>query len=161
MQRKTREPRLASLRIWVNNHSIGTGILERRSEGECPALAPAPLPRLSPLRSFFRRRSESFVKRSLKSFGRGGSKKTPLPRNWKLVKEKDGAFGKEKIYYLNSVTNQTSHEPPPPLPNGWKEALHKDSGRVYYYNKVERQLHDPYSQTRPLLPSWLSPWPSP
>ena len=69
------------------------------------------------------KRSESFVKRSLKSFGRGGGKKTPpLPKNWKLVKEKDGAFGKEKVYYLNSVTNQRSHEPPPPLPKGWKAA---------------------------------------
>ena len=86
------------------------------------------------------KRSESFVKRSLKSFGRGGGKKTPpLPKNWKLVKEKDGAFGKEKVYYLNSVTNQRSHEPPPPLPKGWKEALHKDSGRVYYYNKDTRE----------------------
>ena len=53
-----------------------------------------------------------------------------------MVKEKDGAFGKEKVYYINTVTNQRSHEPPPPLPKGWKEALHKDSGRVYYYNKV-------------------------
>jgi len=85
------------------------------------------------------KRSESFVKRSLKSFGRGGKKCPPLPKNWKLVKEKDGAFGKEKVYYLNTVTNQRSHEPPPPLPKGWKEALHKDSGRVYYYNKETRE----------------------
>ena len=76
----------------------------------------------------------------MKSFARGGGKKTPpLPKNWKLVKEKDGAFGKEKVYYYNTVTNQTSHEPPPPLPKGWKEALHKDSGRVYYYHKETRQ----------------------
>ena len=85
------------------------------------------------------RRSESFVKRGLKSFGRGKAKTPPLPKNWKMVKEKDGAFGKEKVYYLNTVTNQRSHEPPPPLPKGWKEALHKDSGRVYYYNKQTRE----------------------
>jgi len=84
-------------------------------------------------------RSESFVKRGLKSFGRGKAKTPPLPKNWKMVKEKDGAFGKEKVYYLNTVTNQRSHEPPPPLPKGWKEALHKDSGRVYYYNKQTRE----------------------
>ena len=76
----------------------------------------------------------------MKSFARGGGKKTPpLPKNWKLVKEKDGAFGKEKVYYYNTVTNQTSHEPPPPLPKGWKEALHKDSGRVYYVHKATRK----------------------
>jgi len=84
------------------------------------------------------KRSESFVKRGLKSFGRG-KKSPPLPKNWKMVKEKDGAFGKEKVSYVNTVTNQRSHEPPPPLPKGWKEALHKDSGRVYYYNKETRE----------------------
>ena len=42
----------------------------------------------------------------MKSFARGGGKKTPpLPKNWKLVKEKDGAFGKEKVYYYNTITN--------------------------------------------------------
>ena len=56
-----------------------------------------------------------------------------------MVKEKDGAFGKEKVYYVNSVTGMKSHEVPPPLPKGWKEALHKDSGRVYYYNKETRE----------------------
>ena len=86
----------------------------------------------------------------MKSFARGGGKKTPpLPKNWKLVKEKDGAFGKEKVYYYNTVTNQTSHEPPPPLPKGWKEALHKDSGRVYYYNKVSANTTQSPSPTPP------------
>ena len=69
----------------------------------------------------------------MKSFARG-KKSPPLPKNWKMVKE-----GKDKVYYVNTVTNQRSHEPPPPLPKGWKEALHKDSGRVYYYNKQTRE----------------------
>lgn len=85
------------------------------------------------------KRSESFVKRGLKSLGRGKAKGPSLPKNWKMVKEKDGAFGKEKVFYHNTVTKQRSHEPPPPLPKGWKEALHKDSGRVYYYNKMTRE----------------------
>lgn len=83
------------------------------------------------------------IKKSSKSFGfksfSRGKKSPPLPKNWKMVKEKDGAFGKEKVYYVNSVTGMKSHEPPPPLPKGWKEALHKDSGRVYYYNKETRE----------------------
>ena len=56
-----------------------------------------------------------------------------------MVKEKDGAFGKEKVDYVNSVTGMKSHEVPPPLPKGWKEALHKDSGRVYYVHKATRK----------------------
>ena len=48
----------------------------------------------------------------MKSFARGGGKKTPpLPKNWKLVKEKDGAFGKEKVYYYNTVTSHRHHCP--------------------------------------------------
>lgn len=69
----------------------------------------------------------------------GGKKKekkekVELPPNWKKAKDKDGT-----VYYFNTVTQQKSHEVPPPLPKGWREALHKDSGRVYYYHKQTRQ----------------------
>jgi len=78
-------------------------------------------------------RSTSFFKGGMKSFARGKNKGPPLPKNWKIVKEKDS------VYYVNTITNQRSHEPPPPLPKGWKEAMHRDSGRVYYYNKTTRE----------------------
>ena len=65
--------------------------------------------------SSFLRRSTSFFKGGMKSFARGKNKGPPLPKNWKMVKEKDS------VYYVNTVTNQRSHEPPPPLPKGWKE----------------------------------------
>ena len=63
-----------------------------------------------------------------------GPAKEKLPRNWKKAKEKDGT-----VYYVNTVTQRRCHEVPPPLPAGWREALHKDSGRVYYYHKATRQ----------------------
>lgn len=66
-------------------------------------------------------------------FGRKKVPKTKLPPNWKKAKDKDGS-----IYYFNSVTQQKTHELPPALPAGWREALHKDSGRVYYYQKEKR-----------------------
>jgi len=62
------------------------------------------------------------------------SPKDKLPRNWKKAKDKDGS-----VYYVNTVTQRRCHEPPPDLPKGWREALHKESGRVYYYHKATRQ----------------------
>jgi len=65
---------------------------------------------------------------------KSGKDKAPaLPKNWKKV-TKNG-----ETYYLNSVTQQRSHEVPPELPKGWKEALHKESGRIYYYNKASKE----------------------
>jgi len=78
-------------------------------------------------------KEDSAPLRSISIFGR--KKDTPkLPVNWKKAKDKDG-----KVYYFNTVTQQRSHEVPPPLPPGWKEALHNESGRVYYYHKATRQ----------------------
>jgi len=83
----------------------------------------------------FDEKAEEKPERSFSLFGGRGKKKEPkLPRNWKRAKDKDGT-----IYYFNSVTQQRSHEVPPPLPAGWKEALHKESGRVYYYHKGSGQ----------------------
>ena len=70
--------------------------------------------------------------RSFSLFGGKGKKKVVLPPNWKKAKDKEG-----KLYYFNQITQQRSHEPPPALPTGWKEALHKDTGRIYYYNKKQ------------------------
>ena len=36
---------------------------------------------------------------------------------------------------FNSQTQQVTWEKPSLLLPGWKEAMHKESGRVYYYNK--------------------------
>eukprot|EP00325_Prymnesiales_sp_UTEX-LB-985_P013161 CAMPEP_0174754662 /NCGR_PEP_ID=MMETSP1094-20130205/105856_1 /TAXON_ID=156173 /ORGANISM="Chrysochromulina brevifilum, Strain UTEX LB 985" /LENGTH=346 /DNA_ID=CAMNT_0015960541 /DNA_START=139 /DNA_END=1179 /DNA_ORIENTATION=- len=73
--------------------------------------------------------------RSISMFGKKkAAAKDKLPPNWKKGKDKTG-----KVYYFNTITNQTSHEVPPPLPRGWREALHKDSGRVYYYHKETRK----------------------
>jgi len=75
--------------------------------------------------------------RSFSLFGgkkKDKEKKVELPPNWKKAKDKEGS-----IYYFNTVTQQKTHEVPPPLPKGWREALHKDSGRVYYYHKETRQ----------------------
>lgn len=69
--------------------------------------------------------------RSVSIFGKKGPK---LPKNWKKAKEKDGT-----IYYFNTVTQQKRPDFPPALPPGWREALHKESGRVYYYHKETRQ----------------------
>ena len=73
--------------------------------------------------------------RTFSLFGGGKKKdKVKLPPNWKKAKDKEG-----KVYYFNTVTQQRSHEVPPSLPKGWREALHKESGRVYYYHKETRQ----------------------
>ena len=80
-------------------------------------------------------RSMSFAQRTASRFSRAKKPAEPaLPKNWKKVKEKDGS-----TYYVNSVTGMRSHEAPPPLAAGWKEAMHKDSGRVYYYNKKTKE----------------------
>jgi len=42
------------------------------------------------------------------------------------------------VYYINTITQRRCHEVPPELPKGWREALHKESGRVYYYHKATR-----------------------
>jgi len=65
---------------------------------------------------------------------KAAAKEPKLPRNWKKSKKKDGT-----VYYINTVTQRTCHEPPPELPKGWREALHKDSEKVYYYHKTTRQ----------------------
>jgi len=77
--------------------------------------------------------SSSIMGRTM-TFRKKGPAKEKLPRNWKKAKEKDGT-----VYYVNTVTQRRCHEVPPPLPAGWREALHKDSGRVYYYHKATRQ----------------------
>jgi len=76
--------------------------------------------------------SSSVMGRTM-TFRKKGAKEK-LPRNWKKAKEKDGT-----VYYINSVTQRRCHELPPELPKGWREALHKESGRVYYYHKATRQ----------------------
>jgi len=71
-----------------------------------------------------------------RTFSMFGSKKPKekLPPNWKKAKDKEG-----KMYYFNTITQQKTVEPPPTLPKGWREALHKESGRVYYYHKETKQ----------------------
>ena len=73
--------------------------------------------------------------RSISIFG-GKKKKDDdaLPPNWKKAKDKDG-----KVYFFNSVTQVRQYTTPRPLPKGWTEALHKDSGRVYYVHKATRK----------------------
>lgn len=78
-----------------------------------------------------------FGDRALSLFGGGKPKKKDeetLPLNWKKAKDKDG-----KVYYFNSVTQVRQYTTPRPLPKGWTEALHKDSGRVYYMHKATRK----------------------
>jgi len=76
-----------------------------------------------------------FGERALSLFG-GGPKKSAdgLPPNWKKAKDKDG-----KVYYFNSVTQVRQTTEPRALPKGWTEALHKESGRVYYVHKATRK----------------------
>lgn len=74
--------------------------------------------------------------RALSLFGGGKPKKHEgaLPPNWKKAKDKDG-----KVYFFNSVTQVRQYTTPRFLPKGWTEALHKDSGRVYYVHKATRK----------------------
>jgi hypothetical protein len=77
-----------------------------------------------------------FGERALSMFG-GAPKKGGaggLPPNWKKAKDKDG-----KVYYFNSVTQVRQYTEPRALPKGWTEALHKESGRVYYVHKATRK----------------------
>jgi hypothetical protein len=74
------------------------------------------------------------VGRTFSMFGGKKKDKVKLPPNWKKAKDKDGS-----VYYFNSLTQQRSTTVPPFLPKGWREAVHKDSGRVYYYNKETRE----------------------
>ena len=74
---------------------------------------------LKPTRSFFGGKKDAGPK---------------LPANWKKAKDKEG-----NVYYFNSITQQKTHDFPPTLPKGWREALHKESGRVYYYHKETKQ----------------------
>ena len=60
--------------------------------------------------------------------------KSSLPPNWKRAKNKDGT-----IYYHNPVTKEQRSTEPRPLPRGWDERLHKDSGRVIYYHAQKRR----------------------
>jgi len=69
------------------------------------------------------------------SFGRRKKNEPTLPKHWKKVVDKAGA-----VSYENTKTHQRSLEVPPFLPAGWKEALHKESGRVYYYHKTTRMV---------------------
>ena len=43
------------------------------------------------------------------------------------------------MYYFNSVTQVRQYTVPRHLPKGWTEALHKESGRVYYVHKATRK----------------------
>lgn len=73
------------------------------------------------------------LKPSPSFFGKKRAPKAKLPPNWKEAKDEGGT------YYLNTVTQQKSRAVPPPLPAGWCEALHKESGRVYYFHKLTRR----------------------
>ena len=77
-----------------------------------------------------------FGDRAMSLFGGKAKKKDDeaLPPNWKKAKDKDG-----KVYYFNSVTQVRQYTTPRKLPKGWQEALHKDSGRVYYVHKATRK----------------------
>ena len=82
---------------------------------------------------------EGFGARTMSLFGgrKNNAKDTKtgdLPPNWKKAKDKDN-----KVYYFNSVTQVRQYTVPRHLPKGWTEALHKESGRVYYVHKATRK----------------------
>jgi len=65
---------------------------------------------------------------------RGKKAEARLPRNWKRVTDAEG-----QVSYLNAVTLQRCLDVPPSLPRGWREAVHAESGRLYYYHKRTQQ----------------------
>lgn len=71
---------------------------------------------------------------SMLSFGLMGGKSSGLPPNWKKVKDKEG-----KVAFVNTITQVQQYHFPRALPQGWTEALHKESGRPYYVHKASRK----------------------
>ena len=64
---------------------------------------------------------------------------TSLPPHWKHVKR--GGVD----YYYNTVTRQTAaslDSLPPPLPQGWEEAIDKKTGTRYYWNTATRETRE-------------------
>ena len=59
---------------------------------------------------------------------------TLLPPGWEMLIDPQS----NRPYYVNHETQQTSWNPPIPLPNGWEEKK-DDHGRTFYFNLLTNQ----------------------
>ena len=78
---------------------------------------------------------DSLMGRTISMFGGKKAAASSLPANWSKTKDKAG-----KECYYNNVTKVTQYTVPRPLPKGWVEMVHKESGQPCYKNVATRQV---------------------